>query len=217
MLATALVLASVTDRLATWATNVVGDLGLPGIFLLMAPESACIPIPSEATMLFAGFNVSEGRYTLFEAVAVGSLANLVGSWIAYAVGYYGRAELLEKHGRALHIKPSHLAWADRWFERYGSAAVFFSRMLPIIRTFISLPAGVARMPFWKFSILTLAGCIPWIFMLTFIGQQVGANWESWKNSLHYVDYAVAALIVLGAAFLVVRWRRNRTRTADATA
>jgi membrane protein DedA with SNARE-associated domain len=213
------VLASVTDKLATFATDVVGDLGLPGIFLLMAPESACIPIPSEATMLFAGFNVSEGQYPLWAAVAVGSVANLVGSWIAYGVGYYGRLELLEKHGKVLHIKPSHLAWADRWFERYGAPAVFFSRMLPIIRTFISLPAGVARMPFWKFSVLTLAGCVPWIFMLTFIGQQVGANWEDWKDSLHYVDYTVAVLIVLGALYLVVRWRRNRNRgrAADAPA
>ena len=92
-------------------------------------------------MLFAGFNVHEGEYPLWAAVAVGSVANLVGSWIAYAVGYYGRLELLEKHGKFLHIKPSHLAWADRWFERYGAPAVFFSRMLPIIRTFISLPAG----------------------------------------------------------------------------
>jgi membrane protein DedA with SNARE-associated domain len=219
VLAVVLVLASVTDKLATFATDVVGDLGLPGIFLLMAPESACIPIPSEATMLFAGFNVSEGEYPLWAAVAVGSVANLVGSWVAYAVGYYGRLELLEKHGKALHIKPSHLAWADRWFERYGAAAVFFSRMLPIIRTFISLPAGVARMPFWKFSVLTLAGCIPWIFMLTFIGQQVGANWEDWKDSLHYVDYTVAVLIVLSALYLVVRWRRNRNRgrAADAPA
>jgi membrane protein DedA with SNARE-associated domain len=219
VLAVVLVLASVTDKLATFATDVVGDLGLPGIFLLMAPESACIPIPSEATMLFAGFNVSEGQYPLWAAVAVGSVANLVGSWIAYAVGYYGRLELLEKHGKVLHIKPSHLAWADRWFERYGAPAVFFSRMLPIIRTFISLPAGVARMPFWKFSVLTLAGCIPWIFMLTFIGQQVGANWEDWKDSLHYVDYTVAVLIVLGVLYLVVRWRRNRNRgqAADAPA
>ena len=209
MLVAFLVLASVTDKLAEFAVRIVGDLGLPGIFLLMAPESACIPIPSEATMLFAGFNVSEGKYTLIEAVVVGSVANLVGSWIAYAVGYYGRIELLEKHGRKLHIKPSHLQWADRWFEKYGSFAVFFSRMLPIIRTFISLPAGVARMPFWKFSALTLAGCVPWIFALTFTGQQVGKNWESWKNSLHYVDYAVATLIVLGAAYLVVRWFRRR--------
>jgi membrane protein DedA with SNARE-associated domain len=219
VLAAVLVLASVTDKLATFATDVVGDLGLPGIFLLMAPESACIPIPSEATMLFAGFNVHEGEYPLWAAVAVGSVANLVGSWVAYAVGYYGRIELLEKHAKVFHITPSHLAWADRWFERYGAAAVFFSRMLPIIRTFISLPAGVARMPFWKFSVLTFAGCVPWIFMLTFIGQQVGANWEDWKNSLHYVDYAVAVAIVLGAVYLAVRWRRNRNRgrAADATA
>jgi membrane protein DedA with SNARE-associated domain len=215
VLAVALVLASITDKVATWATDVVGDLGLAGIFLLMAPESACIPIPSEATMLFAGFNVSEGKYSLFAAVAVGSAANVVGSWVAYAVGYYGRIELLEKHGKALHIKPSHLQWADRWFERYGSWAVFFSRMLPIIRTFISLPAGVARMPFWKFTLLTLAGCVPWIFMLTFIGKQVGANWEDWKNSLHYVDYTVLALIVVGIVYLVVRWRRNRNRARAA--
>jgi membrane protein DedA with SNARE-associated domain len=213
VLAAALVIASITDKVATWATDVVGDLGLAGIFLLMAPESACIPIPSEATMLFAGFNVGEGKYSLFEAVAVGSLANLVGSWVAYGVGYFGRIELLEKHGKLLHIKPSHLQWADRWFERYGAPAVFFSRMLPIIRTFISLPAGVARMPFWKFTVLTLAGCIPWIFMLTFIGQQVGANWEDWKDSLHYVDYAVLVLIVLGIAYLVIRWRRNRNAAA----
>jgi membrane protein DedA with SNARE-associated domain len=90
-------------------------------------------------------------------------------------------------------------------------------MLPIIRTFISLPAGVARMPFWKFTVYTLAGCVPWIFMLTFIGREVGANWEDWKNSLHYVDYTVLALIVVGVAYLVVRWWRNRGRPVDATA
>ena len=192
----------------TFAVNVVGDLGLPGIFLLMAPESACIPIPSEATMLFAGFNVAKGEYSLFAAVLVGSLANLVGSWVAYAIGYYGRLELLEKHGRALHVKPQHLAWADRWFGRYGDAAVFFSRMLPIVRTFISLPAGVARMPFWRFSAFTLAGCVPWILMLTLIGKQVGERWGQWKDHLHYVDYAVLAAIVLGVALLVVRRRRG---------
>ncbi len=217
VLAAALVFASVTDRLTTFATNVVGDLGLPGIFLLMVPESACIPIPSEATMLFAGFNVYEGKYPLWAAVAVGSVANVVGSWIAYAVGYYGRIELLERHGKVFHVKPSQLAWADRWFARYGAPAVFFSRMLPIIRTFISLPAGVARMPFWKFTVLTLAGSVPWIFMLTLIGREVGANWEDWKNSLRYVDYAVLAAIVVGLVYLAVRWRRNRGRPADAPA
>jgi membrane protein DedA with SNARE-associated domain len=201
--------ASITDPLVNFAVNVVGDLGLWGIALLMTPESACIPIPSEATMLFAGFNVSEGRYTLWEAVLVGSLANLVGSWIAYAVGFYGRTEVLLKHGKWLHLKPHHLELTERWFERYGGWAVFFSRMLPIVRTFISLPAGVARMPFWKFSILTFAGCVPWVLMLTLIGKSVGANWVDWKDKLHYVDYAVAAIIVLGAAYIGLRWWRGR--------
>jgi membrane protein DedA with SNARE-associated domain len=206
-----LTLASLTDPLVRFATSVVADLGLAGIFVLMLFESACIPIPSEATMLFAGFNVSEGHYSLFMVTLVGSFANLVGSWIAYAVGWYGRVDILEKHGRKLHIKPSHLAWADRWFERHGDATVFFTRMLPIIRTFISLPAGVARMPFWRFTILTFAGCVPWVFMLAFIGQQVGVRWEDWKDSLHYVDYAVAAAIVIGVAVLIVRNRRDRKR------
>jgi membrane protein DedA with SNARE-associated domain len=174
----------------------------------MVAESACIPIPSEATMLFAGFNVSNGEYPLLAVVAVGVLANVVGSWIGYAVGYYGRIDILEKHGRKLHVKPSHLAWADRWFERYGSATVFFSRMLPVIRTFISLPAGVARMPFWRFTALTTLGCIPWVFLLAFIGKQAGDRWETWKNSLHYVDYAVVALILLGLVYLLVRRRRK---------
>ena len=193
-----LVVASLTDPIVQFAVDVIDKLGLPGIFVLMVAESACIPIPSEATFLFAGFNVSEGEYSMFAVVAVGTAANVVGSWIAYAVGYYGRVDILEKHGKKLHIKPSHLAWADRWFEKYGSWTVFLTRMLPIIRTFISLPAGVARMPFWRFTLLTTLGCIPWIFMLTFIGREVGDDWESWKDSLHYVDYAVAAMIVLGA-------------------
>jgi membrane protein DedA with SNARE-associated domain len=210
-----LFIASITDKLVEFATSVVGDLGLAGIALLMTPESACIPIPSEATMLFAGFNVHKGEYSLFAAVAVGSAANLVGSWIAYAIGYYGRIELLERHGRKLHVKKSDLDRAERWFDRYGSWAVFFSRMLPIVRTFISLPAGVARMPFWRFSLLTLAGCVPWVLMLTLVGRAAGENWTDWKDNFHYVDYAVLALIVVGIVYLLVR-RRRRGRGGTAT-
>jgi membrane protein DedA with SNARE-associated domain len=210
-----LVLASVTDRLVDFATNVVGDLGIAGIFALMIPESACIPIPSEATMLFAGFNVSNGRFTLLAAVAAGVAANVIGSWIAYAVGYYGRVELLERHGRKLHIKKEHIEWADRWFSQHGEATVFFARMLPIIRTFISLPAGAARMPFWRFTTFTLLGCIPWVFLLAFVGKQAGDNWVDWKDSLHYVDYAVLALIVVGVVYLIVRSRRRRRTVAEA--
>jgi membrane protein DedA with SNARE-associated domain len=207
-------LASITDAIARLATDVVDAMGLPGVFALMVAESACIPIPSEATMLFAGFNVSNGEYSLFAATAVGAGANLVGSWLAYWLGYVGRVDVLEKHGRKLHVKKSHLEWADRWFERHGDATVFFSRMVPIVRTFISLPAGVARMPFWRFSALTLAGCLPWVFMLTFIGKQAGDRWESWKDSLHYVDYAVAAAIVVGILYLLVRRRRAPAGEAD---
>jgi membrane protein DedA with SNARE-associated domain len=202
------VVASLTDPIVEFATNVVADLGLPGVFILMLLESACIPIPSEATMLFAGFNVSRGEYSLIAVTLVGSFANLVGSWVAYAVGYYGRVDLIEKYGHRLFIKPHHLHAADRWFERHGDATVFFTRMLPIIRTFISLPAGVARMPFIRFSVLTFAGCVPWVFMLAFIGQQVGENWEEFKGSLEYFDYFVAACIVAGIGYLVVKGRRG---------
>jgi membrane protein DedA with SNARE-associated domain len=206
-------LASITERLVDFATNTVGDLGLAGIFVLMVLESACIPVPSEATMLFAGFNVHNGHYSLIAAVAMGVLGNLVGSWIAYGVGYFGRTEWLEKHGRKIHVKPEHLAWADRWFERYGAPTVFFTRMLPIIRTFISLPAGVAEMKFWRFTVLTLAGCIPWVLMLTLIGKAAGANWTDWKSHLHYLDYAVLAGLVLLVVVLVVRRRRRPTTPA----
>jgi len=208
------VIASLTDPLVQFAVDVIDAMGLPGIFVLMTLESACIPIPSEATMLFAGFNVANGEYSLFAAVATGVAANLLGSWIAYAVGYFGRVDILEKHGSKLHIKKKHLDTADRWFERHGDATVFFTRMLPLVRTFISLPAGVARMPFWRFSLFTLVGCIPWVFMLTFIGKQAGDSWEDWKDNLHYVDYAVAAVIVAGVVYLVLRARRRRG-TADA--
>jgi len=206
-----LLLASVTDKVVEpvieVATEFIGSAGELGVFLLMVLESACIPIPSEAIMLFAGFSVSEGEMTLFGIVAAGVLGNLVGSWIAYAVGYYGRLDLLEKN-KLIHISPKHLKWADDWFARYGAATVFFSRMLPIIRTFISLPAGVARMPFWRFSAYTLLGSIPWVLMLALVGEAVGDNWEDWRHKLGYLDYVVLAAIVVGVVYLVVKRRRG---------
>jgi len=208
----ALLLASVTDffldPIVNAGTDFISATGLPAVFILMALESACLPVPSEAIMLFAGSSVAAGDLSLFGVVAAGVLGNLVGSWAAYAVGYYGRIDLLEKHGAKLHIKPKQLAWADSWFERYGDATVFFSRMLPIVRTFISLPAGVAKMPFWRFTAFTLLGCIPWVLMLALIGEAVGENWEEWREHLHYLDYAVVAAIVVGVVYLIVRRRRG---------
>ena len=207
-------MGSVTDPIVQVAVDVVDAMGLPGVFVLMLLESACVPVPSEATMLFAGFNVSRGEYSLLAATAVGSLANLVGSWLAYWLGYLGRVDILEKHGRKLHVKKSQLEWADRWFERHGDATVFFARMVPIVRTFISLPAGVARMPFWRFTIFTLAGCVPWVLMLAFIGREAGDRWDDWKDSLHYVDYAVVAAIAIAIVYLIVRARRRSRSEPD---
>ena len=169
-------------------------------------------------MLFAGFAVADPgqssahhHLTLLGIVAAGVLGNLVGSWIAYGVGRAGRLELVERHGRWLHLKPSHIAWADRWFERYGAPAIFFSRMLPIIRTFISLPAGVARMPFLRFTLLTLAGCIPWVLGLALAGEAVGHNWTNVRKGFEYVDYAVVVLVVVAIVYAILRRRRATRR------
>jgi membrane protein DedA with SNARE-associated domain len=202
--------ADILDPLITAATNFIDATGLAGVFILMTLESACIPVPSEAIMLFAGFNVSEGNMTLFGIVAAGVLGNLAGSLIAYAAGYYGRLELLDRN-RLIHINRRHLEWADRWFERHGSATVFFTRMMPIIRTFISLPAGAARMPIGRFTVYTLAGSIPWVLALGIIGREVGDRWDEWRDNLHYLDYAVIAAVVIAIAYVVVRRRRSAAR------
>jgi membrane protein DedA with SNARE-associated domain len=211
-----LVLASISESLVNIAWHFVRDAGLPAIFVLMIAESACVPIPSEATMLFAGFAVSaqhesasHHHLTLLGIVVAGVLGNLVGSGLAYGVGRAGRLELVERHGRWLHLRPSHLEWADRWFARYGQPAIFFSRMLPIIRTFISLPAGIAKMPFWRFTLLTLAGCVPWVLALALVGEAVGSEWTDVRKSLSYLDYAIVALVAFGLAVVLVRrWRRR---------
>jgi len=204
-------LASVTDffldPIVNAGTDFISSTGLPAVFVLMLLESACLPVPSEAIMLFAGASVAAGDLTLFGVVAAGVLGNLVGSWIAWGVGYLGRVDLLEKN-RLIHLPPKYLKWADDWFERYGDATVFFSRMLPIIRTFISLPAGVAKMPFWRFTVLTAVGCIPWVLMLALIGRSVGHNWEEWRDHLHYLDYLVLLAAVVIGGWLLVRRRRG---------
>src|SRR5947209_2426055 len=216
-----LVLASISESLFNVASHFVRDTGLPAVFVLMLAESACVPIPSEATMLFAGFAVADPgasaahhHLTLVGIVAAGVAGNLVGSWIAYGVGRAGRVELVERHGHWLHIAPRYLAWADRWFARYGDAAIFFSRMLPIIRTFISLPAGVAKMPFVRFTVLTLAGCVPWVFALAVAGEAVGDEWKSVRKGFDYVDYAVVALVAIALFYALMRRRRGGADTGD---
>ncbi len=197
-----------TAPLVNFVTDQVGAYGVLAVFILMILESACIPVPSEAIMLYGGFLVSQGDESLFLIVAAGVFGNVIGSWLAYWVGLYkGRDWALQWHW--LHITPKRLDTADRWFQRYGGWAVLISRCLPIIRTFISLPAGIARMPFWRFTALTLIGCIPWVLMLALAGRAVGDNWEDLQKQLHYIDYAFVAVVLGGIVYFVLRQRRRR--------
>ncbi len=196
------------NRLVDAVTTLIGDHGVPAVFFLMVLESACLPVPSEVIMLFAGYLVSIDQMTLTEAVVAGTLGNVVGSWIAWGIGISGGRVLLERHGRWVHITPARLDMADRWFERRGERIVLIGRCLPIVRTFISLPAGIARMPFWRFTIYTAIGSFIWVLGLTLIGVQVGAQWDEWHKRLEVLDYLVAVGIVAGVAYLVVRWRRG---------
>ena len=189
-------------------TEIIGDHGVFAVFFLMVLESACLPVPSEVIMLFAGYLVTLDRMSLTEAVVAGTVGNVVGSWIAWGVGMSGGRVLLERHGKYLHITPARLDMADRWFLQRGERIVLISRCLPIIRTFISLPAGIARMPFWRFTIYTTIGCVPWVLALALIGMQVGAKWEEWHERLHFLDYIVAAAIIAGFIYLIVRWKRG---------
>ncbi|HEX6585829.1 MAG TPA: DedA family protein [Solirubrobacterales bacterium] len=195
----------IVDPLVEFCVNVIGEIGYAGIFLLMLVESANIPMPSEATMLFAGFKVEEGELTLLGITAAGVLGNVVGSWCGYAIGYWGREELLERH-HVFHVSPKQMKRVEGWFERYGAITVFFTRMLPIVRTFISTPAGAAHMPLWRFTIYTAAGCIPWVLMLGIIGVEVGERWEEWRDKLHYFDYVVLAGIVGLIVYFLIRRR-----------
>jgi membrane protein DedA with SNARE-associated domain len=197
----------IVDPLVDFCVDVIGEIGYAGIFGLMLLESANIPIPSEATMLFAGFQVDEGDLTLLGITTAGVLGNLVGSWAGYAIGYYGRTGILEKYP-IFHVSPKQMARVEDWFDRYGGVTVFFTRMLPIVRTFISTPAGAARMPFGRFTLFTVAGCIPWVLMLGVIGVEVGSRWEDWRDKLHYFDYAVLAGLIGLGIYLFIRARRG---------
>jgi membrane protein DedA with SNARE-associated domain len=211
MLLTASVTDVVLNPVVEAATEFISSAGYPAVFVLMTLESACIPIPSEAIMLFAGFAVSKGELTLAGVVTAGVLGNLVGSLIGYAIGFFGRVDLLERN-RLFHVSPARLRQTEGWFDRYGDVTVFFSRMLPLVRTFVSVPAGVARMPLRRFSLLTTLGSIPWVLMLALVGQSVGTNWEEWRHHLAYLDYAIVAALIGGLGWWLLR-RRGGARPA----
>jgi membrane protein DedA with SNARE-associated domain len=222
-MAHALVLASISESLVNSIAHFVRDAGLPGIFALMAISSACIPIPSEVVMLFAGFAVadhsqsaSHHHLTMVGIVLAGLLGSMLGSWVTYAVGRGGRLELFERHGAKLHMGPAQIARGDEWFQRHGEMAVLFGRLIPVVRAFVSLPAGVAKMPLGRFTVFSLIGTIPWVIGLALAGHALGGDWTSVRKGFEYVDYVVVALVVVGIAYVVVRRRRaRRDPAADA--
>jgi len=206
------VLALFTD----FVTNEIVRYGYVAIFVLMILESACIPIPSEVTMLFGGALASAAfvgdadQLSLFWVAMAGTAGNIVGSWLAYVAGAVGGRPLVDRFGRYLLIRPHEVDRAHVWFERHGDAAVFFSRLLPVVRTFISVPAGVARMNFAKFTLYTVLGCLPWTFALAWVGYLLGENWTTAEQVLRPLAWAIALVILAGGAWWVARrWRQVR--------
>jgi membrane protein DedA with SNARE-associated domain len=191
--------SSLLQAIAALIVSVISLAGYPGICLLMAIESACIPLPSEVIMPFSGYLVFAGRFKLLWVAVAGALGCNLGSAVAYYVGVRGGRPLAEKYGRYVLVSRHDLDRADHWFARYGNATVFFARLLPVIRTFIALPAGVARMNFWQFNLYTFAGSLPWCWLLAYAGLRLGAKWESLRTYFHRFDAVVG--VALGAAFV----------------
>lgn len=199
---------SFVEFVSNFTINLIGSLGYWGVFIGMSLESACIPIPSEIIMPFSGFVVWQGNtnMTLIGITIIGALGNLTGSLIAYFVGLKGGRPLLEKYGKYLLITHSKLELADSWFLKYGGEAVLISRVLPIIRTFISLPAGIARMDIKKFILYTFIGSLPWSFVLGYIGVQLGPNWEIIRGYFHTLDIIVAIGLLGIIGYLIYKYK-----------
>lgn len=190
--------------LASWIIGVISFLGYGGIVLCMAIESACIPLPSEIIMPFSGYLVSAGRFSLLGTALAGAIGCVVGSIVAYYAGLLLGRDFAYKYGKYVLISHKDLRWAEGWFERYGSAVIFFSRLLPIIRTFISFPAGVARMKMVPFIIYTFVGSFPWCYGLAWIGMKLGENWDTLGKYFHKFDIAIGIFILL----CIVLWIRH---------
>jgi membrane protein DedA with SNARE-associated domain len=197
----------IIEILSAFIVATISALGYTGVVLLMAIESACIPLPSEIIMPFSGYLVYTGQFNLWAVGAAGAIGCVLGSLVAYWVGSYGGRPLIEKYGRYFLVSHHDLDLADRWFSKYGEVIVFASRLLPVIRTFIAFPAGVARMNLKRFVVYTFAGSLPWCIGLAYVGQKLGEQWdknESLKSWFHRFDFVIGIFILLAAAWWI--WR-----------
>ena len=210
-------IAKIIAALSAFIISVISAGGYLGIAVLMAIESACIPLPSEIIMPFSGYLVYVGRFKLLWVATVGALGCNLGSAVAYAVGYYGGRPLVEKYGSYIFLSRHELDWADRFFARYGNITVFISRLLPVIRTFIALPAGVARMNQPKFHFYTFIGSWPWCLGLAYVGMKLGQRWDTdprLRIWFHRFDAVILAVILIGiVVFVWTRWQ-GRIRADD---
>jgi membrane protein DedA with SNARE-associated domain len=201
---------TIIAALAAFIIAVISSMGYAGIVLLMAIESACIPLPSEVIMPFSGYLVYAGRFNLLWVATMGALGCNLGSLLAYEIGAYGGRPLIERFGQYILLSKHELEIADRFFARWGSATVFFSRLLPVVRTFIALPAGVARMPRLRFHLYTFLGSWPWCLGLAWVGLKLGERWDSdprLKIWFHRFDAIIAAIIIVAVvAFVWTRWK-----------
>jgi len=207
-------LAFIDQIVIPFLSSLYGAVGYLGVGIAMAIESAMVPLPSELILPFAGFMVSDagqvepltgGRWNFWIVVVVATIGNTVGSLVAYAIGAYGGRPFLERYGRYLLIRPHEIELADRFFQRYGAATAFFSRLLPVVRTFISFPAGVARMPLGKFVVYSTLGAFFWSILLVYAGEQLGSRWVDIRHALQPFDLAIAVAVVAGVV-LFVWWR-----------
>jgi len=193
--------------------SLIAISGYGGIVVLMGIESACIPLPSELIMPFAGYLVFEGNMKLFWVATAGAIGCNVGSLVAYEIGCFGGRRLVERYGGWILIGRRELDWADRFFARWGYLAVFIARLLPVVRTFIALPAGIARMPRLRFHVYTFLGSWPWCFGLAWLGMKLGENWRVVGKYLHKFDAVILVVLVVGIVWFVWSHWQNRLRTA----
>lgn len=196
--------AQIIEVLASFIIWGIDLLGYWGVGLMMAIESACIPLPSEIIMPFSGYLVSTGEFTLWGVALAGALGCVAGSALAYWVGAWGGRTAVEKYGKYILITKHDLDLADRFFQKYGNAAVFVSRLLPVIRTFISLPAGIAKMNFPQFVIYTFLGSLPFCYFLAYVGKKMGDNWNTLGVYFHKFDLAIGVVILIGVIWFVKR-------------
>ena len=204
----------VITTLATWIVEVISAAGYFGVVILMAIESACIPLPSEVIMPFAGYLVTTGRFSLIGAATMGALGCNIGSTVAYYVAASGGRAAIERWGRYILVSRHELERAERFFARYGAVTVFICRLLPVVRTFIAFPAGLARMPMLKFQIYTFVGSWPWCFGLAYVGMVLGARWDSdpeLRRLFHEFDALILLVLIAGFAWFVwSRWRETHS-------